>query len=531
MGTQRFLEVWAPGSRARMLPVSRNSLLLGILGAGLLLRLVLALVVFPGQGFSPDLHTFGAWAQSLAAQGPGAFYTAAGAGAGAYPPGYLYVLWAVGSLARLAASTLGIAQGDVLVALIKVPAVLADVGVAALLYRLTSRWMGAGAGLVAAALYLFIPVTWYDSALWGQVDAIDTLVMMAAIVLLVEGWSEAATVAAIVAVLVKPQALVCLVVIVPILIRRHLLAVGSGPVPRPGGLFAKQGPIRLLTSALAALVVGVLLLLPFDIWRLAPTELAGVPVVGDVAGLVGLMRSLGSQYSVLTADAYNVWALIGPHPLAQGGAGPGSWTPDSMSILGVPAVVVGGVLLGAVALLVGGGLLLRDGRLPIVLGFTLMAFAFFAVPTRVHERYLVPFFAPAAILASGALLRAAVYVLTGLLSTINLQAVLAGGAGPGRVRGTFRGPGGGGGVIQGPGGAGRPRFIGGPGGPVAGGGPGARGGPGGLQVSGIHLPLSDLARAPVVATTVSVAVTVIFVGLLVAWIAVLTSRVAIVSDA
>ncbi len=69
--------------------------------------------------------------------------------------------------------------------------------------------------------------------------------------------------AAVLAVLVKPQALIYLVVVAPILLRRHLLAVGSGPVPplgrrlarlneRLGGLLVWQRPIRLASSALTA---------------------------------------------------------------------------------------------------------------------------------------------------------------------------------------------------------------------------------------------------------------------------------------
>ena len=60
---------------------------------------------------------------------------------------------------------------------------------------------------------------------------------------------------------------------------------------------------------------------------------------------------------------------------------------------GIHAVTLGAILLVGVGLLVAGGLLLRADRLPIVLGFTVLAFAFYALPTRVHERYLFPFFA------------------------------------------------------------------------------------------------------------------------------------------
>jgi len=463
--------------------------LLAVLGAGLLLRLLLAYVLYPGQGFATDLQLFGGWARSLAAGGPAAFY--ATTPSANYPPAYLYVLWALGA----------VTGGQPPAGLLKLPAILADVGVAALLYRLAGRWRGPRAGLLAAGLYLFIPVTWYDSALWGQVDAVAALVMVAALVLLVEGWSEPAAALAVLGVLVKPQALVCLVVVAPVLVRRHLLA--------------RQQPVRLVTSALAAVLTGALVLAPFDIGRFASPALAGVPVLGSFAGLVGLIQSASAQYSVLTANAYNAWALVGPQPLV---AAVGRWTADSLPVVGsVSASTVGTVLLVAVALLVAAGLLRRDGVVPIVVGFTVIAFAFYALPTRVHERYLFPAFTSGAVLAAAGLAGAAGYVVTGLLNTVNLHAVLAAplgfsgrgfggfGGGPGGFRGPRAGGfGPGGGSPGGPGGGG----IGGPGFDLGG-------------VTSIQLPLAELARSPLVAAVVAVGQTAAMVALLAAWILVM----------
>ena len=299
-------------------------------------------------------------------------------------------------------------------------------------------------------------------------------------------------------VLVKPQALVCLVVVAPVLVRRHLLA--------------GRQPVRLVTSALAAVLAGALVLAPFDIGRFASPALAGVPVLGSFAGLVGLIQSASAQYSVLTANAYNAWALVGPQPLV---AAVGQWTADSLPVVGaVPASTVGTVLLVAVALLVAAGLLRRDGVVPIVVGFTVIAFAFYALPTRVHERYLFPAFTSGAVLAGAGLAGAAGYVVTGLLNAVNLHAVLAAPLGfSGRGFGGF---GGGPGAFRGP-------RVGGFG--PGGGGPGGRAGGGlggpGFDLSGvtsIQLPLAELARSPLVAAVVAVGQTAAMVALLVAWI-------------
>ena len=513
-----------------------------VLVASLLLRLALALVLFPGQGLSSDLGLFQSWAETLARVGPGSFY--ASSASANYPPGYMYVLWLVGVLGGTVGNALGVSSAQGTLLLLKLPAIAADLAIAWLLYRAATRWFGGWAGVVAAALYLFVPVTWYDSALWGQVDAVGTLLMLAAVLLLIDGWSEPAAAVAALSLLVKPQDGVVLVVLIPILVRRHLLRAGSGPVPRPGAILSRldrrigsrmttfladQGSARLGTSAIAFAIALLLPVLPFDVDAFAPAALAGVPVIGQAAGLIGLYVSAGGQFSVLTANAYNLWALVGPHPLASAiGSETGSWTPDSLAVLaGLPAVLVGAGALALVGLLVAGGLLLRDDRLAIVLGFALAAFAFYALPTRVHERYLFAFFAPAALLASGIAAPALGYLAVGVANAVNIHAVLAAPLSIGRGFGIARGGGFDGsgadaglGAFGGFGGAGG---VPGPGFAGAGGVPGggAFGGGGSpVDASSIHLPLAQLARSEPVVIAVALVQEAAFAVLLAAWLAV-----------
>lgn len=480
--------------------VRRSWPILAILGSALALRLVLAYVVFPGQGLTADLGLFQSWATTLGQVGPGAFYASA-AGAN-YPPGYLYVLWLLGALAHPLGAIIGVSTNQVLLSLLKLPAIAADIGIGWLLYRAGRRWFGPRAGYVAAVLYLFIPVSWYDSALWGQVDAIGALLMLVTLLLLVDGWSEAAAATASLGVLVKPQDGIVFVVLIPVLIRRHLLRIGSGPTPHLGrwsralnarldGLLVDQGPVRIGTSALVAAVALILPLLPFDIIRLAPASLSDAPVVGHVAGLIGLVVSAGNQFNVLTANAYNAWALVGPSPLATIiGSGAGAWTPDSIAVLGgIPAFILAAILLGGTALLVGAGLLVRDGRLAILLGFTVIAVAFYVEPTRVHERYLFPAFVSGALLVAGVGWRALAYLGVGLLNALNIHAVLAAPLTIGPSGGFGGGFGGGSGVF------GNGRF--------------------GIQA--VSLPFAELARSEPLVVAAALGQTLALAGLLAAW--------------
>jgi dolichyl-phosphate-mannose-protein mannosyltransferase len=392
--------------------------LVAVLLAGAALRVVLAFVVFPGQGFAGDLRLFAQWAVKLQAQGPGSFYE--GDASVNYPPAYMFVLWAVGVAAKGLSAVSGMTLDDAALDLAKLPAILADLGIAVLLWHAGRRWFGERAGLVAAGLYLAVPVTWYDCAIWGQVDAVAALPVLACLVLLDRRASEWATAAAVIAVLVKPQSAVVFAVLFPVLVRRHAVE--------------RDQPWRLLTTAGGAAVLVSLLCLPFDLNSFASARCRSVPVLGDLAGLGALYRSVTVTFDVLTANAYNVWALVGPTPLASTmHTRTVTWTPDSLGldlplVGSVPAVDVGAALLVTAGLLVAVPLLLsrRLWRDPVVLvlGYVVVATAFYALPTRVHERYLFPAFAAGALLGAAGLVRAGAYIGAALVNAVNLHAVL-----------------------------------------------------------------------------------------------------------
>jgi hypothetical protein len=422
---------------ARLLgPARRLPPILLLLLAGLALRLFIAYVWFPGEGLSSDLRLFRIWAQTLADHGPGGFY--GNAGFADYPPGYLWILWGMGVLANAIAAVTGAASADVIDLLMKVPAIAADIAIAGLLYWSASRWRDARTGLLAAGLFLFVPVTWYDSALWGQVDAIGALLILGALLLLIAGWSEPAVAVGVIATVTKPQYAIGLVVIGAVLLRRHLLVRGSGPIPWPRGWIAwidahlggwfttRQGVWRLVSCAAVGAIVGVVAILPFDLPSKASPELGSIPIVGSVAGLLSVVGSAAAYYAVLTVNAFNGWALIGPNPLAGAMSSPDlTWTSDSLQVLGtISAASLGAVLLLLVILIVTVTLYVRDDQMAILLGFTVLAVAFFALPTRVHERYLFPAFGVGALVAAMSARWLFWYIALAVANVANLHAVM-----------------------------------------------------------------------------------------------------------
>ncbi|MGH2513666.1 MAG: phospholipid carrier-dependent glycosyltransferase, partial [Candidatus Limnocylindrales bacterium] len=95
-----------------------------------------------------------------------------------------------------------------------------------------------------------------------------------------------------------------------------------------------------------------------------------------------------------------------------------------VTILGVPALFVGTGLLLVVIGLVAIVVARRDDRRTILVGLTVLAIAFFVVPTRVHERYLFPFFALGAILAATSFRWRLAYFALAVANFANLYAVL-----------------------------------------------------------------------------------------------------------
>ncbi len=377
-----------------------------LLALGLALRLIIAYVILPGSGFKVDLASFNGWAVELAKNGPWGLYDRQIFVD--YTPGYLYVLWALGLVAQVLGGP-GAAPGE----LLKVPAILADLGLSLAIFSLAVD-LGATRrrALIAAAVFLLVPVTWFDSAVWAQVDSVGTLVLVLAVRELWRGRSERAAILTTIAAIIKPQFGILIPLAAVVIIRRHW-------VERPDdGSRLGGGPVRILTTTLAGLVTATLVCLPFGI---------------TILGLLKQIVETAGGYPYLTVNAYNPWALLSMD--GSGLASAGTWIRDAanpekpadpyLALLGVPAVLVGGLLIGAaiVALMV---LLWRrhDDRRALLVALAVMAVAFFVLPTRVHERYLYPFFALGAILLALRPRWAAVYAVLAAANLANLYGVL-----------------------------------------------------------------------------------------------------------
>lgn len=310
-----------------------------VLAAGLLLRLFLATL----PGFGIDIGAFRAWSLLLGDRGPWNFYS--GDFFVDYAPGYLYVLMLLGGL-----NTIFTFSNERWEYLLKLPPIAADLASAYLLYRLLEGQRPA-VRLGAAALYLFLPAALLLGPVWGQVDSFLAFFLLLTVYYFAKGRPLAASLAYVVGFLIKPQAVAMLPLIVFWLLRDY-------------------GPRAWLRVGAAALVAGLLLVLPF--FPNNPFE------------LVNEVRDSAEVYPYNSFWAYNFWGLFGT--LDQGIFG--LFKPDKTTFLGTSHRDWGIFLFLVASIAIIYVFRRRRDLGHMALGASLSMMAFYLFLTRMHERYL-----------------------------------------------------------------------------------------------------------------------------------------------
>lgn len=230
-----------------------------LLVLGLALRLIIAYVLLPGSGFKSDLGSFQSWADGLVSQGTVGYYSKAGFLD--YPPVYLLLLDLLGHFVAIAngllkgAPIIGglIPPGNGVGETIKLIPIVADL-VLAIVVRKMALELGASnrRAIIAAIVIIVNPVTWFNSAIWGQADSVGAVIMLLSLRELIKDRRESAAALAVLATLTKIQLGIVGFLVVFVILRRSA-------APRSGA----ADPMRILTAAAAGLVTAALVCLPF----------------------------------------------------------------------------------------------------------------------------------------------------------------------------------------------------------------------------------------------------------------------------
>jgi Gpi18-like mannosyltransferase len=301
-------------------------------------------LLLPTEGLRDDSDQFAGWVAHIANNGlPSAYDENLSFG-----PVMAYI-WALLGVIEPGFRTATDASDTWLRMLLKLPAVLADFGIAACVaWILRDRPVFAGVAAIAVLLH---PATWYVSAWWGQYESVYVLAALLAVLLAVGGRDRFAAAALAVAVLTKPQAL------------PFLLPFAAW--------FLARGGLRGLVRA-----GGIGGLVAFVIWL--PFLAAG----GPLRYLANLGEYQNDIFSVMSLRAWNFWWII------QQYASGDEFVSDRVSIIGpISFRTLGFLVTGLLSLYVAIQIWRDPKPRTLILGLaatTLIAFTFL---TTMHERY------------------------------------------------------------------------------------------------------------------------------------------------
>ncbi len=165
-----------------------------------ILGVLLRVVLLPTQGLKGDIDQFVLWVHGIAVNGLGNAYDQ-----NLSFPAVMAWIWGLLAAIEPAFRTITDSSDPSIRVLMKIPAVVADIGLALLVaYALRARpnW-----AVIGAAIVMFHPAIIDVSAWWGQYESIYLLTGLAAVVFAINGRNGLAAAALALCVMTKPQAL------------------------------------------------------------------------------------------------------------------------------------------------------------------------------------------------------------------------------------------------------------------------------------------------------------------------------------
>lgn len=357
--------------------------------AGLvLIRLFFAFVIW-----HPDLNNHVDWGIRFFQYGPKMFY-APEANVWSYtwpnqPPGTTYmfagvrilfefvfnIFWKINILIpQFPSIIVSYFETNLYPALLKLPAILADFGIAYLVYRITNKkWAG--------IVWLLNPVSWYNSAVWGQYDAVINFLALLSFYFLLEKKLTFAVLAFALSIYVKASLLIFAPIFLIIALRQRYQI--------------KEYAMALLTTFV---LIG-LVTLPFSrgnvfVWLY---ELYSKKIFVQ-------------QLHVITANAFNLWSgIAGIHE-----------RPDTLPFLGLNFKLWSYLLFAVSYLPLLLSIYKNQSKKNVIWVLALTAFSSFILLTNMHERYLYPLFPYFTILIFWYPKLIITYVLVSLINILNL---------------------------------------------------------------------------------------------------------------
>ena len=344
-------------------------LVAAVLLAAFALRVVLSNWIV---GNKTDINCFTAWANRAATKGLNNFYS--GGSFSDYPPGYITVLAAMGKIANLFGHTVKNASGaydSVYVFLVKLPSFIADLASAYLVYHLARKKLRFEPSLVLMALVAFNPVIMYNSAGYGQVDQIFTVLLALSIILLMTNKPIWAGTVYGLSIVLKPQALMA----GPILAIAYFMYIFDPNFFSTANMKSnddvKKRIIKTAIAVLSAVMLIVVSALPYH-----TAEYPFYQIILD--------KYLGTatSYKYVSINAYNLYGMIGANWASLDKIAFGCITYGTLGTIGM----VISVAITVVLYIFGR----KKHRGALMLSIAYLFSAMFTIGHYMHERYIIP---------------------------------------------------------------------------------------------------------------------------------------------
>lgn len=263
--------------------------------------------------------------------------------------------------------------------LVKIPSIIADLGIGLLIYNYFKKRNKKKTGLGLLVFWLFNPIVWYNSSIWGQTDSIVNLLGLAAVLFLIERKSIGFAIFMTLSLLFKGSLAIFLPIILVYVIWQKFSF--------------KEWLRAIFASAITICLVSV--------WF--------HPGVDLFVWLINLYstRILPGEIGYLTANAFNFWWLVSPGKIL-----------DSTVYFGLSARIWGYLI--SLGIIIALTIWLKKRKFEekyLFLAFAITAITTFLFMTRIHERYLYPLF-PMATIVLGFFPTAIVPLV--ILSVVNL---------------------------------------------------------------------------------------------------------------
>lgn len=263
---------------------------------------------------------------------------------------------------------------------LKLPSIFADLGLSLIIYKL-ARFLKSKNPLTLMNLYLFNPISWYNSVVWGQTDSMVVLLGLGSILLVFFDFPILGVILFAITILFKATLLTFLPIIIVIFL-------------------VKKVPLKKCLLSTISFII--------TIWVISKPFAVG-PALPWILNLYVNVISKG-ELPLLTANAFNFWNLLFGQSMVK----------DTIQFVGISASVLGGLLFVTFSIKPILDIYRKNKLENVLFSIVLITMAAFLFLTRMHERYLYPIFVPLIILASVNRRLIKFYIILSVLMLLNM---------------------------------------------------------------------------------------------------------------